>query len=116
MVEWWIGRIVNESTSQPVSQSTIQLFHYLTIKPIDDIWHHDNQRSRYLKLHEITICKYAAEGQSPAIRIGRVWRFDKDVIDGWISAGQNEKKAAGRSQRKGGKEKSRKKKTRKRKV
>ena len=57
--------------------------------------------SRYLKLHEITICKYAAEGQIPAIRIGHVWRFDKDVIDSWISAGQNEKKAAGRSQRKG---------------
>jgi excisionase family DNA binding protein len=42
--------------------------------------------SEYLKLHEITICKYAAEGQIPAIRIGRVWRFDKDVIDDW---GQN---------------------------
>ena len=42
--------------------------------------------SEYLKLHEITICKYAAEGQIPAIRIGRVWRFDKDVID---DLGQN---------------------------
>ena len=37
MVEWWIGQIANESNSQPVSQSTIQPFHYLTIKPIDDI-------------------------------------------------------------------------------
>ena len=46
--------------------------------------------SRYLKLHQITICKYAAEGKIPAIRIGRVWRFNKDVIDDWISAGQNE--------------------------
>jgi len=53
--------------------------------------------SRYLKLHEITICKYAEAGVIPAIRIGRMWRFDKDVIDDWISAGQNEKKAAGRS-------------------
>jgi excisionase family DNA binding protein len=57
--------------------------------------------SQYLKLHEITICKYAAQGKIPAFRIGRVWRFDKDVIDDWISAGQNEKKAAGRSQKKG---------------
>ncbi|MBW1769385.1 MAG: excisionase family DNA-binding protein [Deltaproteobacteria bacterium] len=69
--------------------------------------------SRYLKLHEITICKYAAEGKIPAFRIGRVWRFDKDVIDGWISAGQNEKKAPGRSQRKGARKKSEKKKQRK---
>ena len=72
--------------------------------------------SRYLKLHEITICKYAAKGQIPAIRIGHVWRFDKDVIDGWISAGQNEKKAAGRTKRKGGKEESGKKKHKKWKV
>ncbi len=57
--------------------------------------------SQYLKLHEITICKYAAEGKIPAIRIGHVWRFDKDVIDDWISAGQTKGRAAGRSQRKG---------------
>lgn len=41
--------------------------------------------AKYLKLHEITICKYAAEGKIPAIRIGRVWRFDKEAIDRWIS-------------------------------
>ena len=40
--------------------------------------------AEYLKLHEITVCKYAAEGKSPAIRIGRVWRFDKDALDAWI--------------------------------
>ena len=45
--------------------------------------------SNYLKLHEITICKYAAQGKIPAIRIGRVWRFDKDTIDRWIAGGQN---------------------------
>jgi PTS system nitrogen regulatory IIA component len=72
--------------------------------------------SRYLRLHEITISKYAAKGQIPAIRIGRVWRFDKDVIDDWIRTGQNETKAEGRSKKKGGKEKSGKKKPRKRKV
>ena len=40
--------------------------------------------AQYLKLHEITVCKYAAEGKIPAIRIGRVWRFDKEAIDRWI--------------------------------
>ncbi len=69
--------------------------------------------SRYLKLHEITICKYASEGQIPAMRIGRVWRFDKDVIDDWIRTGQNETKAEGRSKKKGGEEESGKKKPRK---
>jgi excisionase family DNA binding protein len=43
--------------------------------------------SDYLKLHAITICKLSKEGKIPAIRIGRVWRFDKDVIDQWIARG-----------------------------
>lgn len=41
--------------------------------------------AKYLKLHEITVCKHAADGIIPAIRIGRVWRFDKEAIDSWIS-------------------------------
>ena len=44
--------------------------------------------ARYLRLHEITICKYAAQGKIPAIRVGRVWRFDKERIDKWIQEGQ----------------------------
>ena len=44
--------------------------------------------AEYLKLHEITICKYAAEGAIPAKRIGRVWRFDKETIDRWIAENQ----------------------------
>jgi excisionase family DNA binding protein len=45
--------------------------------------------AEYLKLHEITICKYATDGKIPGIRIGRVWRFDKDVIDKWITTGES---------------------------
>ncbi len=44
--------------------------------------------AKYLKLHQITICKYVKEGIIPAFRVGRVWRFDKEVIDKWISEGQ----------------------------
>ena len=43
----------------------------------------------YLRLHQITICKFAAEGKIPALRVGRVWRFDKEAIDKWISEGQS---------------------------
>ena len=39
--------------------------------------------AKYLGLHEITICKYAAQGNISAIRIGRVWRFDKKAVDDW---------------------------------
>ena len=45
--------------------------------------------AEYLKLHPITILKYVGEGKVPAIRIGHVWRYDKDVIDKWIAEGQN---------------------------
>ena len=45
--------------------------------------------AEYLKLHEVTVCKYAGLGAIPAKRIGGVWRFDKDVLDGWIAKGQN---------------------------
>ena len=72
--------------------------------------------SRYLKLHEITIIKYAAAGVIPAIRIGGVWRFDKDVIDDWISTGQNEPETHERAQKKSTKGKSGKQKSKRRKV
>jgi excisionase family DNA binding protein len=45
--------------------------------------------SEYLKLHEITICKHAAAGTIPALRIGRVWRFDQDAIDAWLAEAHN---------------------------
>jgi len=45
--------------------------------------------AEYLKLHEITISKYAKQGLIPGIRIGRVWRFDKGAIDEWIGGGRN---------------------------
>ncbi len=40
--------------------------------------------AKYLRLHEISILKYAAEGKIPAVRIGSRWRFDKEAIDKWI--------------------------------
>ena len=43
--------------------------------------------ANYLKLHEITICKLASHAQIPAFRLGRVWRFDKELIDIWLADG-----------------------------
>ena len=45
--------------------------------------------AEYLKLHEVTVCKYAGEGAIPAIKIGGVWRFEKEALDKWIAGGQN---------------------------
>lgn len=60
------------------------------------------EMAAYLKLHEITICKYAADGVIPAIRIGRVWRFDKEEIDNWIGGFQTKSETKkGRSRKPG---------------
>jgi excisionase family DNA binding protein len=45
------------------------------------------EMAQYLKLHQITICKLSKEGKIPSVRIGGVWRFDKEVIDAWIARG-----------------------------
>lgn len=46
--------------------------------------------AKYLKLHPITICKFAGEGKIPGVQIGRVWRFNKEMIDKWIGGNQPE--------------------------
>ena len=43
--------------------------------------------AKYLKLHPISISKLCKKGKIPSIRIGGVWRFDKDIIDAWIANG-----------------------------
>jgi excisionase family DNA binding protein len=45
------------------------------------------EMAKYLKLHQITISKLSKEGKIPSVRIGSVWRFDKDIIDEWIAKG-----------------------------
>ena len=55
--------------------------------------------AKYLKLHPITICKFAGEGKIPAIRVGRLWRFDKEVIDRWLAGDQKHPEASDPIQR-----------------
>jgi len=43
--------------------------------------------AKYLKLHQITICKLSKAGKIPSVRVGSVWRFDKEVLDEWIARG-----------------------------
>ena len=50
------------------------------------------ETAKYLKMHEISILKYAKKGTIPAKRIGRVWRFEKEAIDRWIAGEEVGKK------------------------
>ena len=38
----------------------------------------------YLRLSEAKVYKLAKEGHLPALRVGKSWRFRKDMIDEWM--------------------------------
>jgi excisionase family DNA binding protein len=38
----------------------------------------------YLRLSEAKVYRMAREGSVPAFRLGKSWRFRKDLIDDWI--------------------------------
>jgi len=40
--------------------------------------------AKYLKVSRHTVVRYAKEGTLPAGKMGRCWRFDKDLIDRWL--------------------------------
>ena len=63
--------------------------------------------AKYLKMHEVSILKYANKGIIPAKRIGRVWRFEKEAIDHWIAGGQNALEAKPKPEKKKAKKRKR---------
>ena len=42
------------------------------------------QVAEYLQVKPLTIYQWAREEKIPAIKIGRIWRFKKDVIDAFL--------------------------------
>jgi len=40
--------------------------------------------AKYLDVTVDTIYRKAREGEIPGIRVGRVWRFSKEIIDEWL--------------------------------
>lgn len=44
--------------------------------------------SEYLKIAKSTIYKLCQEGKIPGQKVGRHWRFHKDVVDDWIKQGK----------------------------
>jgi excisionase family DNA binding protein len=40
--------------------------------------------AEYLKIHPLTVHKFAREGKIPAFKIGTDWRFHKKYIERWI--------------------------------
>jgi len=42
----------------------------------------------YLKIPKSTVYILAKEGKVPCQKVGRQWRFHKEMIDGWIKEGK----------------------------
>jgi len=40
--------------------------------------------SRWLRIPKSTLYKMCAEGQIPCTKIGKHWRFDREVIEKWF--------------------------------
>lgn len=42
--------------------------------------------AKYLRMHVITVYRLAEQGKIPAFKVGRQWRFYREVIDEWARA------------------------------
>ncbi|MGH2372166.1 MAG: helix-turn-helix domain-containing protein [bacterium] len=42
----------------------------------------------YLRLHAVTVYRMAQNGELPAFRVGRRWRFRRDQIEQWVAGHQ----------------------------
>jgi PTS system nitrogen regulatory IIA component len=49
--------------------------------------------ARYLRLAEATVYRLAQEGEIPAAKLGRAWRFKKELIDDWFRHQANAQKS-----------------------
>ncbi len=43
-----------------------------------------NELAEYLKLEKQTIYNWLHKKKISGIKVGRVWRFDRDIIDAWL--------------------------------
>ena len=45
-----------------------------------------NELAGYLKLEKQTLYNWLHQHKLPAIKVGRLWRFDKDRVDRWLAS------------------------------
>jgi len=46
-----------------------------------------DELAEYLKIPKSTLYKLAQDGRIPGQKVGRHWRFRRDVIDRWLEQG-----------------------------
>lgn len=43
----------------------------------------------YLRVKPSTVYDWAKRGKIPAVKIGRLWRFESEEIEAWVKSGMN---------------------------
>jgi excisionase family DNA binding protein len=51
---------------------------HLTILTVSEV-------AEYLRMSQAKVYRLAKERRLPAVRIGKTWRFRKDLLDDWLS-------------------------------
>jgi excisionase family DNA binding protein len=54
---------------------------------MEDRWLSVDEIGAYLGVKRDTVYKWIAEKAMPAHKIGRLWKFKKDEVDGWVRNG-----------------------------
>lgn len=58
------------------------------MEEMTDRWLSINEISQYLGVTSDTIYKWIEKKNMPAHKIGRLWKFKRDEVDGWVRSGQ----------------------------
>jgi excisionase family DNA binding protein len=54
---------------------------------MDDRWLSVDEISEYLGVSKDTVYTWISAKGMPAHRVGRLWKFKRDEVDGWVKAG-----------------------------
>lgn len=54
---------------------------------IEDRWLSVGDICTYLGVSNDTVYRWIEKQDMPAHRVGRLWKFKKDEVDGWVKAG-----------------------------
>lgn len=68
---------------------------------IEDRWLSVDEIATYLGVKRDTVYGWISSKKLPAQRVGRLWKFKRDEVDGWVRAGGADASAAGGRNEKG---------------
>jgi excisionase family DNA binding protein len=54
---------------------------------MDDRWLSVDEIAEYLGLSKDTVYTWISAKSMPAHRVGRLWKFKREEVDGWVKAG-----------------------------